>query len=398
MKKNLNTKKLDEVCVIIGGGTPSKDNKEFYEGDIPWATVRDMKYDIIKETEFQISQEAVKSSSTNIIPKDNVIIATRVGLGKVSILENDTAINQDLKGIIPKDPDTLLIKYLFYWFKSISQIIEKEGTGATVKGVKLPFVKSLLIPIPPLSEQQRVVALIEESFEAINKAKEIVDKNLQNAKELFESYLQRIFLNKKETWEMKKWGEVCNFVRGPFGGSLKKAYFKEQGYAVYEQKHAIHDHFNKLRYFIDEDKFKEMIRFEVKPGDLIMSCSGVTLGRVAVVPEGIPRGIINQALLKLTPQEGLSINYLKHWLRSKIFQDIIFECSGGAAIPNVPSSKILKEIKIPVPSIEEQIIIVDKIENFFNETKKLESIYQQKLTNLDELKISILQKAFNGEL
>ncbi|MFT7003858.1 MAG: type I restriction enzyme S subunit, partial [Sulfurimonas sp.] len=115
------------------------------------------------------------------------------------------------------------------------------------------------------------------------------------------------------------------FVRGPFCGSLKKSMFKDEGYVVYEQKHAIHDHFNQLRYFIDEDKFNEMKRFEVKSGDIIMSCSGVTLGRVAIIPDNVKTGIINQALLKLTPKEGVFVHFIKHWLRSKIFQDIIFE-------------------------------------------------------------------------
>ena len=207
-----------------------------------------------------------------------------------------------------------------------------------------------------------------------------------------------IFDKPKNYWERKKWGDLCNFVRGPFGGSLKKSVFTEEGYVVYEQKHAIHDHFNELRYFIDEEKFNEMKRFEVRPGDLIMSCSGVTLGRVAVIPEGIKRGIINQALLKLTPNAGVAVHFLKNWLRSKKFQDIIFEHSGGAAIPNVPSAKILKDILIPLPTFKTQIEVVNQIELMLTETRKLEAIYQKKIDDLEELKKSILQKAFSGEL
>ena len=243
----------------------------------------------------------------------------------------------------------------------------------------------------------RIVAILDDAFAYIARAKANAEQNLKNAKELFESYLQSVFEHPKDNWEKKKWGDLCHFVRGPFGGSLKKSIFKEEGYVVYEQKHAIHDHFNQLRYFIDEDKFNEMIRFEVKPGDIIMSCSG-TLGRVAIVPENIKRGIINQALLKLTPRKNVSVHFLKHWLRSKIFQSIIFEYSGGAAIPNVPSAKILKDILIPLPSLKEQNQVVNSIELMLAETKKLEAIYQQKINDLEELKKSILQKAFNGEL
>ena len=102
----------------------------------------------------------------------------------------------------------------------------------------------------------------------------------------------------KEGWELKKLGEVCDFIRGPFGGSLKKNCFKKSGYAVYEQQHAIYGDFT-FRYFIDESKFQEMKRFEVLPQDIIMSCSG-TMGKISIVPDETPKGIINQALLKLT--------------------------------------------------------------------------------------------------
>ncbi|MBK7693609.1 MAG: restriction endonuclease subunit S [Saprospiraceae bacterium] len=149
MKQGWEIKKLGEVCDVIGGGTPSKSNSKFYNGNIHWATVRDMKGDFIKDTEHKITADAVKKSSTNIIPKGNVIIATRVGLGKVCLIENDTAINQDLRGIVPKNKLIISVGYLFRWFKSISNLIIEEGTGATVQGVKLPFIKDLEIPLPP---------------------------------------------------------------------------------------------------------------------------------------------------------------------------------------------------------------------------------------------------------
>jgi type I restriction enzyme S subunit len=260
------------------------------------------------------------------------------------------------------------------------------------------LLKKQYLSIPPLDEQKRIVAKLDECFEAIDKARANVERNLNNAKELFQSKLNENFSQKGDGWVEKRWGKLCQFVRGPFGGSLKKSMFKESGYVVYEQKHAIHDHFTQLRYFIDEEKFNEMKRFEVKPGDLIMSCSGVTLGKVAIIPEGIQKGIINQALLKLTPYDNVLSEFLKHWIRSKIFQDIIFKYSGGAAIPNVPSAKILKGIRVSIPNINVQKDIVEKLDELKSQTQSLESNYQQELDALHELKKSILQKAFNGEL
>ena len=263
-------------------------------------------------------------------------------------------------------------------------------SNSSLEDVLLQFPKSE-------EEQQRIVAILDEAFAAIATAKENAEKNLQNARELFESYLQSVFANPGDGWEVKKMGEVCGFTRGPFGGSLKKAIFKKDGYAVYEQAHAIYSQFNDVRYFIDGDKFKEMQRFELNSGDLIMSCSG-TMGKVAIVPENIKRGIINQALLRLAPTKKISNVFLKLWMESENFQESLKAYSQGAAIQNVASVKILKEIKMPVPPIPEQRAIVAKLDALSAETKKLEAIYRQKLADLDELKKSVLQKAFDGEL
>jgi hypothetical protein len=184
---------LGELCDVVGGGTPSKDNHSFYLGDIPWAKVRDMRQDLITETEFCITEDAVRNSSTNIISSGNVVIATRVGLGKVCLIGQDTAINQDLRGILPRNPEKLAVRYLYWWLKSVSSLIVAEGTGATVQGVKLPLVKSLPVPLRPLPEQQRIVALLDEAFAGLATAKANAERNLRNARAIFESQLQSVF-------------------------------------------------------------------------------------------------------------------------------------------------------------------------------------------------------------
>lgn len=167
------------------------------------------------------------------------------------------------------------------------------------------------------------------------------------------------------SWPIAKLGDVCRFVRGPFGGALKKDYFVEDGYAVYEQQHAINNQFNKIRYFIDTEKFEEMKRFELSPGDLIMSCSG-TMGKIAIVPEGIKPGIINQALLKLSPRNKIDTTFLRYWLQSASFQYLLDEHTHGAAIKNVASVSVLKDLEIPLPPLPEQkriAAILDKADS-----------------------------------
>ena len=196
-----------------------------------------------------------------------------------------------------------------------------------------------------------------------------------------------------KNWERKKLGDICGFVRGPFGGSLKKNIFKPEGYAVYEQQHAIYDQFDDIRYFIDEKKFNEMKRFELNSGDLIMSCSG-TMGKIAIVPENIKKGIINQALLKLTPSKKISTVFLKLWMQSESFQESLKEYSGGAAIQNVASVAILKQIEIPLPTLPEQQRIVYILDEAFATKEKAKANAEQNLKNAKELFESYLQGVF----
>ena len=158
------TVKLGDVCELIGGGTPSKKNAAYYGGEIPWATVRDMHSDELSKTELKITQLGLENSSSKVIPANNIVIASRVGLGKVCLLNQSTAINQDLRGVIPKKSDTIDVRFLFYWFKSIEQTIISAGRGATVHGVTLPFLKALELSLPPLAEQQHIVAKLDAAF------------------------------------------------------------------------------------------------------------------------------------------------------------------------------------------------------------------------------------------
>ena len=189
-------------------------------------------------------------------------------------------------------------------------------------------------------------------------------------------------------------------MRGPFGGSLKKEIFKDNGYAVYEQQHAIYGNLD-FRYFVDKAKYLSMKRFAIKPGDLIMSCSG-TMGKIFIIPENAPEGIINQALLKLSPKNDVIIGkYLKYCFEDKITQIMNSNARGGA-IKNVASVEILKAIKINVPTIKEQeriVSILDRFDALCNDLsiglpaeiearKKQYEYYQDKLLTFEPIQLT----------
>lgn len=191
-KKGWGEKDLGEMVKIIGGGTPSKSESSFYGGDIPWASVRDMRNDYLSNTELLITKDAVKNSSTNIIPKNEIVIATRVGLGKVCVLQQDTAINQDLKAIIPLN-ENLNRKYLFWWIKSKEKEIIKNGRGATVMGVRLEFIRALQIPIISLTEQKQIVKKLDTLSEKLRTLRDLQTSQLDDLKKLEKAYLREAF-------------------------------------------------------------------------------------------------------------------------------------------------------------------------------------------------------------
>ena len=190
--KHHSYKELGKVCDIVGGGTPDTKNKEYWRGNIPWATVSDMNCDIIKSTGYYITEKGLNESSSRIIKKGEIIIATRVGLGKVCKLAVDTAINQDLKGVIPKD-NSILRDFIFYYFKHKAKYIVDNGIGATVKGVKIKFIEGLSFAFPSLSEQQSIVATLDSLKSKVDRLQENYEKISQECDALKQSILRQVF-------------------------------------------------------------------------------------------------------------------------------------------------------------------------------------------------------------
>jgi type I restriction enzyme S subunit len=379
MKAGWQTKNLGDVCNIVGGGTPPKDKPTFYSGDIPWATVRDLKQEVITSTEFKITKEAVKVSSTNIIPGGNVVIATRVGLGKVCLLGQDTAINQDLRGIIPINAKTLDVRFLFWWLKRIADLIVAEGTGATVQGVKLPFVKALQIPLPPLPEQHRIVAILDEAFDSIATAKANAEKNLQNARALFESHLQSVFTQRGEGWVGRMLENCCEKILA--GGDVPKGRVAQERtpqYSVPIYSNGAKD--DGLYGFTD-------VANVMKPS-VTISARG-TIGFSAIRTE--PFLPVVRLIALIPDNEIIDISFLHYAVLGMDFGNT------GTSIPQLTVPNI-RNRQIYYPTLSQQKSIVAKLDELRDETQRLESLYQRKLAALDALKKSLLHQAFSGTL
>lgn len=267
-------------------------------------------------------------------------------------------------------------------------------------GINSTEYSSLAIPLPPdFLEQQKIADCLASLDERVTLEAQKLDTLKTHKKGL----MQQLFPAEGETlpklrfpefrdagvWITYKFGEICKFVRGPFGGALTKDIFVKDGYTVYEQSHAIYQNFDSFRYFITENKFKELKRFSVQPNDIIMSCSG-TMGKFAVIPLGARSGVINQALLKLTVNKGYDLNFTKFFLELPINQEKLLSQSAGGAIKNVVGVGELKEIVFSIPPIPEQKKIADCL-SFLDD---LITAQTQKLAALKTHKKGLMQQLF----
>jgi len=208
-------------------------------------------------------------------------------------------------------------------------------------------------------------------------------------------HIDRVGIDIYVRYKEYKLGEVLakkGYIRGPFGSSLKRDEMKNSGIPVYEQKNAIYNS-RDFRFFIDEQKFEELKRFQVQTNDLIISCSG-TVGKVSIIRENDPKGIISQALLILRPDiTKINLKYLYYFLSSKQGFELITQASHGSVQVNISEKKVVESIRIKIPPIAEQAIIAETLTSIDN---KIDLLQRQNRT-LEELAESVFRQWFLEE-
>jgi len=295
--------------------------------------------------------------------------------------------------VIRPNRDKVLDNWIVY-FLNFSDL-SKYVTGLTVPKLNQEKMRSIEILLPPLPEQKRIVAILDEAFENIARAKESADKNLKNAKEIFETYLQSVFENKGDGWEecnLEDYIKLIDYrgrtpVKTETGVRLITAKNVKLGYLNLEPQEFIH-----------QDNYDSwMTRGIPNFGDVIFTTEA-PLANVAQINTK-EKLAFAQRIIVMQPQTNkIDQTFLKYMLVSNPIRNKILEKGTGATVQGI-KSKLLKKIKIYVPNtITEQQSIVSKLDALSAETKKLEVIYEKKLTDLEELKKSILQKAFEGKL
>jgi len=315
------------------------------------------------------------------------IVKDGSGVGRVTKMDAFTSVIGTLQYILPKE--NIDLDYLNYSLMSVD--FKKYVAGAAIPHIYFKDYKNEPFLWMPLPEQQRIVSILDEAFAAIAKAKANAEQNLKNAKELFESYLQGVFEN--GNWETKKLNEITEVKDGTHDSPK----YIKKGIPFVTQKNIKPDGltFDDTKFITETDHEKFYKRSNVTFGDILISMIGANRGMAAIVDDKRVFSIKNVGLIKSS--ENINMNYLLYYLRSSLaIKYVLFMSNGGAQ--EFVGLTALRSFPIPYPSLKEQQTIVRQLDALRAETQKLEAIYQKKILLLEELKKSILQKAFAGEL
>lgn len=394
MKQGWEVKKLGEVCDFQNGfAFKSKTYKEDGQPILRITNIQNQSLEIndlvyFHENDYKENFDRFK------VYKDDLVIAMSGGTtGKLGINKSDIVfyLNQRVGKFIPKE--NLSKTYLYYFLSTKVEESLRIAAGAAQPNLSTEQINNFEIPLPTLQEQQRIVTILDEAFTAIDKGKANTEQNLINAKELFESELQRVFSEKGKDWEEKTLKEITTHLGDGLHGTPKYTidgeYYFVNGNNLMDGKIVFKE--STKRVSLDQyEKYKKNLTDRT----ILVSING-TLGNVAFYDN--EKIILGKSACYFNINEKVDKYFIKYNLSSSIFLNYANKEATGATIKNV-SLKSMRDYKIILPPIKQQQSIVSKLDALREQTQKLEAVYTQKLQDLEELKKSVLQKAFSGEL
>jgi restriction endonuclease S subunit len=395
--------KLGEICNFIGGGTPSKNNKLFWGGDIPWASIKDIKGKYLIKTSDYITEEGLNKSSTNLALPNEIIIATRINPGRPIISKIKSAINQDLKIAKPKNNiDTF---YLYYAFLNYEREIYKLSSGTTVKGITLTLLNNIEFPLPNLKVQKDIVSKIEDLFSELDKGIEDLKTAQQQLKIYKQSVLKWAFAgklnNKKnkdeelpEGWRWTNVKEITTLLGDGLHGTPK---YDTNGEYYFINGNNLNDGKIEIKENTKKVSTEEFYKYKKQLNDktVFVSING-SLGYTAFYNN--EPVILGKSACYFNVKEEIDKHYIRYIFTSQRFTNYSVKVATGSTIKNI-SLKSMREFEIPLPStLDEQRLIVQEIESRLSVADKIEESISQSLQRAEALRQSILKKAFSGEL
>jgi type I restriction enzyme S subunit len=292
--------------------------------------------------------------------------------------------------------DSIDKRYAFHALRYITEEIEQQVSGAVgLVHITKEKLNEFTIPLPSMKEQERIVGILDEAFAGIATAKANAEKNLQNARALFESHLQSIFTRRGDGWVDRQLASLCTEITVGHVGPMKTEYRTHGVPFLRSQNIRPFDVSMDNVMFVDETFHRALKKSRLRPGDLAIVRTGYP-GTAAVIPPELPDANCSDLVI-VRPGDTVSPHFLAAFFNSAFGKQMVLGKLVGAAQKhfNVTAAK---EVVLHVPPLSEQREIVRAVDLLRTETQRLESLYQRKLAALDALKQSLLHQAFSGQL
>jgi len=400
---------------FLNGGTPSTHVKEYWDGDIPWITGADAEQRLTTTSRKSVTQQGVKRSATNIVPRGNILLVTRTGVGKVSISGVDVAISQDLTGIIPK-VDLVDVPYLYYQLFRIAQGLQRLAQGSIIQGIKREEVEAIEIPLPDLPEQRAIADILSTVDEAIAQSESLVRKYQSIKQGLMSDLLTRgvdengelrptreeapkLYRESRLGWLPKEWEilKLRDARKSITSGSRWWArHYSDEGALFLRIGNLTREHIN-LRFDsvqrVRVPNDAESKRTAVSAGDVLISVTA-DLGIIGVIPENFEEAYVNQhiALIKVN-REITNPRWLGHFLAGEIgqYQFQQMNDSGAKAGLNLPT---VDSLSFANPPKDERDLIV----NILDKQDDMITVEQEQVRKYQLLKQGLMRDLLSGQV
>ena len=378
---------LNEVCDFQNGGTPSKAVERYFTGDIPWITGADLVGPVARSARSFITEEAITSSATNKVPAGTVLLVTRTSVGKVAIAGTELCFSQDITALLP-DSAKLDAGYLVHFLRTKEEHFSRYARGATIKGITRQVVADLVIPLPPLKEQRRIAAILDQA--------ETLRTQRRTALALLDSLTQSLFLDmfgdpvaNPQGFDVVALGDVCD-VRDGTHDSPK---YVSEGYPLVTSKNLSSGRVDLSNVNLIEAADYEAInkRSKVDLGDLLMPMIG-TIGNPVLIEDEPNYAVKNVAIVKF-PTGSPSNIFIRTILSGRYFDVVVAQKNRGGT-QKFLSLGDLRAFPVPLPPSALQQTFATRIAAI----EALKATHRRALAELDALFAALQQRAFAGQL
>ena len=407
MKAGWEVKPLGEVCEKITDGThhsPKKTSAIRQPGQFPYVTSKNIRNGVLDQENVTYVDADFHAAVYSRCPPDfGDVLLTKDGsnTGQVTLNTFDEPISLlSSVALIKPKIDQVLARYIVYYLQSDDGFENLTGqmTGAAIKRIILRNIKTSLIPIPPLEEQKQIVTVLDAAFEGLTRATENARANLQNARELFEVAKDELLTASDETWSRGKLELLGGPVAtGPFGSLLHKSDYVVGKTPIVNPAHIVNGKIAPdLGKTVGPETMARLTSYVMKKGDIVIGRRG-DMGRCATVGEVENGWLCGTGSFYIRPTRDVEPELVSHILRSRTYVAKLEGLSTGATMLNI-SNKTLAGLELALPPTTEQAAMLRKIDRLAEETKFAETQYTTKLNDIAQLRQSLLQKAFAGEL